>query len=61
MSETARTQFELEQRVLRAMKDPWVTSRDGTHRNMGTLARKAGVTTNDFVRTLSKLEREWRL
>ena len=56
----ASSQCELEQRVLKALDGPWVNHQDGYPRNMGNLARKAGTTTSEFVRTQAKLEREGR-
>lgn len=52
----AQGQVELEQRVLNTMDAPW-RNRDGL-RNMGNLARKAGVTTSELRCTLNKLGRE---
>ena len=54
------SESDLEQRVLNALDSKWVNHQDGYPRNMGNLARKAGMTTNEFVRIQSKLEREGR-
>lgn len=56
-----RSEFELEQRVIAACKSDWSNSRDGYPRNMGNLAKKAGVPSQEFSRVHQKLRRERRV
>lgn len=52
------SEHDLEQHVLNTVNASW-QNKDGL-RNMGNLARKAGVTTSELHRVLNKLEREGR-
>lgn len=60
MATPPKSNEELEHRIIHEQTQPW-SNKDGYPRNAGNIARKVGTSTEEYVRTRTKLEKEGRI